>query len=282
MRVAFCGTGHMGAPMAERLLDAGHALTVWNRTPSRAAPLLDRGARWAPTPAEAARGAEAVVTMLADASAVRTVVLGPDGLVHGLRPGAVLIEMSTIGPAAVRALAERLPEGVELLDAPVKGGPSRAAQGKLRILVGGPESAFARVRDLLRCMGEPRLLGPLGTGAAAKVLNNFAVIVLVSVLGEAMTLADALGIDEAMALEILRGTPLASTVERQWDRAVGRAAPSFRMALAAKDLALALAALESTSAGDLGRASMARLERGLADGMGDEDLAAVIRAIRGR
>lgn len=129
-KLAFCGLGQMGAPMAARLVDAGHDVTVWNRTPARAEPLRERGARVAATPAGAARGAEAAITMLADPAALEAVVLGPDGLAQGLGPGSALIEMSTVGPTAIRQLAERLPEGVDLIDAPVRGSVDAATGGR--------------------------------------------------------------------------------------------------------------------------------------------------------
>jgi 3-hydroxyisobutyrate dehydrogenase-like beta-hydroxyacid dehydrogenase len=219
--------------------------------------------------------------MLADAPAVEAVVFGPDGLATGMEPGSVLVEMSTIGPEAVHAIAERLPEGVELVDAPVKGGPARAEKGELKILVGGSDGAVDRASPVLCAMGSPVPLGPLGTGAAAKVLNNFAVIVLVSALGEAMALADALELREDLALEILGGTPLAPTIDRQWERVTEQRGPSFRLGLAAKDLAIGVDALRTAGIEPgLGRTALARLRRAADSGMAALDLATVVRAIR--
>jgi 3-hydroxyisobutyrate dehydrogenase-like beta-hydroxyacid dehydrogenase len=183
VRLAFCGLGNMGLPMARRLLDAGHDVTVWNRTAGRADTLRERGAKVAATPREAATGADGLLTMLADGTALEAVLFGPGGAAEGLGRGTAVIDMSTVGPETIRSVAPRLPPGVDLLDAPVKGGPARAAAGELRILVGGSEEAFRRWEPVLSALGTPRRLGPLGTGAAAKVLNNFAVVSLVSVLG---------------------------------------------------------------------------------------------------
>jgi 3-hydroxyisobutyrate dehydrogenase len=280
MRVAFCGLGGMGRPMARRLLDDGIELTVWNRSPGPAEELERLGASVAAAPSAAADGAAIAITMLADDDAVQQVVAGPDGLFEGARPGTVVVDMSTVSPETSRSLSERAPTGVDVLDAPVKGGPARAADGELKILVGGPEQAFERAGPILSLLGSPRRLGPNGAGAAAKVLNNYAVITLVSLLGEALALADALGIDRDAALEILGGTPLAKTVEHQWPRASGAAPASFPMRLAAKDLRLAVDA--GRRAGrrlPLAEEAESRLDRALEAGLGDEDQARVVSVV---
>lgn len=283
MRIAFCGLGNMGARMAGRLLDTGHELAVWNRTAERAAALGDRGAVVASTPADAARRADVTITMLADVAAVEAVLFGENGVAAAARKGSAIIDMSTIGPHGTRSLAARMPGGVDFLDAPVKGGPARAADGYLKILVGASDVAYERWNRLLSVLGEPRHVGPVGTGAAAKVLNNYAVITLVSVLGEAMGLADALGLEEVLALEVLEGTPLHATVEHQWPRATGEAAASFRMRLAAKDLELAVGAATDAGRGvELGAEAARRLREAIDLGEGDKDQAAVIPVIRAR
>lgn len=281
MKVAFCGLGNMGTPMAGQLAEAGHDLTVWNRNPDRTGEFGARGATVAPTPAAAAASADVVITMLADGPAVEAVLFGADGVAEGLRPGAVLVDMSTVAPDTARSIASRIPDGVGVLEAPVKGGPARAAEGRLKILVGGEEATFEHVRSVLSAMGEPRHVGRTGSAAAAKVLNNYAVIVLVSVLGEALMLADALEMDGSAALGVLEGTPLEATARHQWPRATGEAAPSFKMRLAAKDLDLAIDAAR-TAGVDLAIAehARARLERAMAQGMGEDDQAAVVRSMR--
>jgi 3-hydroxyisobutyrate dehydrogenase len=277
MRVAFCGLGGMGRPMATRLLDAGIELTVWNRSPGPAEELERLGASVAAAPSAAADGAAVAITMLADDAAVRQVVAGPDGLFEGATAGTVVVDMSTVSPETSRSLADLASEGVDVLDAPVKGGPAKAAAGELKILVGGPEEAFERAGPILSHLGSTRRLGPNGAGAAAKLLNNYAVITLVSVMGEALMLAEALGIERNAALEILGGTPLAKTVEDQWPRASGAAPASFPMRLAAKDLRLAVdAGRRDGRPLPLAEEAVARLDRALEAGLGDEDQARVV------
>src|SRR5437868_8987082 len=132
-KLAFCGTGQMGLPMATRLIAGGHDLTVWNRSAEKAKPLLDLGATPAESPAAAARDAEAAITMLADPEAVEEVVLGPGGIAEGLPEGATLIEMSTVGPDAVRELAMRVSPRLHVIDAPVLGSIAQAEKGELKI-----------------------------------------------------------------------------------------------------------------------------------------------------
>src|SRR5438105_2753360 len=171
-KLAFCGLGHMGAPMAARLVSAGHEVAVWNRSPEKVEPLAGLGARAAETPADAAAGAEAAITMLADPEALEEVVFGPGGLAEGLSPGSTLIDMSTVGPDAVRSVAERLGDAVEVLDAPVLGSIAAAESGSLKIFVGGSEEAFQRWSPVFEVLGTPFHLGPLGTGASMKLVAN--------------------------------------------------------------------------------------------------------------
>src|SRR5437016_587472 len=164
-QIGCCGLGRMGFPMASRLVQAGHEVSVWNRSKEKAEPLAERGAHVAATPREVAEGGDVVFTMLADVPAVKDVVLGADGLAQGMRDGATLVEMSTIGPDAVRELREALPAEVELVDAPVLGSVPQAENGELKIFVGGSEETFERIRDLFEVLGMPRLIGGLGDGA---------------------------------------------------------------------------------------------------------------------
>lgn len=167
LKIAFLGLGGMGTPMATRLLAAGHPLTVWNRTPAKAEALAARGAAVAATPADAVREADVVISMLADPAAVTAVV---DSAAPQLRPGAHWLEMSTIGPDAVRDLADRLPDGVTLLDAPVMGSVDKAAAGELGILVGGDADgveALRGVRGAARVLTAPTLLRGAGNCASA-------------------------------------------------------------------------------------------------------------------
>jgi 3-hydroxyisobutyrate dehydrogenase-like beta-hydroxyacid dehydrogenase len=166
-KLGFYGLGRMGVPMAARLLEAGHEVRVWNRSPGKAGSLVEAGATEAGSPAEAAAGADVVVTMLADPEAVQEVLAAAD-----LAAGTTLVEMSTIGPDAVRSLAAGLPDGVHMLDAPVLGSVPQATEGTLKIFVGGDAEVFERCRPVLEAMGRPRHLGPLGAGAAMKLVAN--------------------------------------------------------------------------------------------------------------
>ncbi|HVL07107.1 MAG TPA: NAD(P)-dependent oxidoreductase [Acidimicrobiales bacterium] len=277
--VAFFGLGRMGVPMAARLLDAGHDLRVWNRTPGRAGSLVDAGAVEAGSPAEAAAGAEVVVTMLADPAAVQEVVAAAD--VHA---GTTLVEMSTVGPEAVRSLAAGVPEGVDVLDAPVLGSIPQATEGTLKIFVGGDAGVFERRRPMLEAMGTPRHLGPLGAGAAMKLVANSTLGALMTGLAEALALADCLGLDQAAVLDILSESPIGTTAKGKRERIEsGVYEPNFTLRLAAKDMRLVTDAAEAAGV-ELRVAPAARswLERADEHGLGDLDYSAVIADVRGR
>ena len=279
MKISFCGLGRMGVPMAARLLDAGHELRVWNRTPGKAGALVDAGATVAASPAEAGAGAEIVVTMLADPAAVEEVVPAA-----GLRAGTTLIEMSTIGPDAVRSLAAHLPEGVEMLDAPVLGSIPQATQGTLKIFVGGDAEVFERCRPVLEAMGTPRHFGPLGAGAAMKLVANSTLGALMTGLAEALALADGLGLEEADVLDILSESPIGVTAKGKRPLIEsGVYTPNFTLSLAAKDLRRVMEAAEAAGV-ELRLAAAARswLERADEHGLGDLDYSAVIAEVRGR
>ena len=282
--IGFCGLGRMGAPMAARLLDAGHDVSVWNRTPQRAESLVQNGAVQAASPAEAASGAEIVVTMLADPRALEQVVFGPEGVAAGARPGTTVVEMSTIGVDAVRSLAARLPEGVDLVDAPVLGSVPQATEGTLKIFVGGDHSAFERCLPVLEAMGTPRHLGSLGAGAAMKLVANSTLGVLMCGLAEALALADTLGLEESAVLDVLAESPIGATVKSKRAKVEsGVYEANFTLALAAKDLGLVTSAAEAAGL-QLRLAPAARewLEVANAAGLGDLDYSAVIAQARGR
>lgn len=284
MRLAFCGLGLMGAPMARRLLEAGHELTVWNRTEAKAEPLAARGATVVATPAEAAAGAKGAITMLADPAAVEAVVLGEEGIAAGLPEGTALLEMSTIGPDAVRAIRERLPERLDLLDAPVLGSTPQAEEGSLQIFVGADEALFARWGPVLEAMGTPRRVGPLGAGAAMKLVVNSTLGALQSAVGEALALADALGLDEAATLDVLEGSAIGATVRSKRDKIASGSYPAnFTVALAEKDLRLVAETAEAHGAElRLSPAVRAWYREAIEAGFGELDYSAVIARIRGR
>jgi 3-hydroxyisobutyrate dehydrogenase-like beta-hydroxyacid dehydrogenase len=281
-RIAFCGLGQMGAPMATRLLDAGCDLVVWNRSPERAEPFTERGAELASSPAEAARDVEAVFTMLATPDAVEEVVLGKDGVAEGLAAPTALVDMSTIGREAVLRLAERLPDGVGLLDAPVLGSVPQAENGELKIFVGGDRDLFQRWQPLLETLGHPRYLGGLGSGAAMKLVTNWCLGVLMVGLGEALAFADALDLPQADVLDVLAESPIGASVRSkrsniesdEWN-------PRFKLSLAAKDVRLVRQAADQAGLRlALADGILARLEAAEAAGKGDSDYSVVIEDIR--
>jgi 3-hydroxyisobutyrate dehydrogenase-like beta-hydroxyacid dehydrogenase len=234
--IAFLGLGRMGGRMAPRLLEAGHELVVWNRTAEKRDPLVGAGAKPAESPADAARGAEIVITMLADSAALRAVTEGPNGIAAAVDDGSTCIEMSTVGPSAIAWLRSALPHGAGLLDAPVLGSLAEAESGSLHIFVGGPPELADRWIPLLSTMGEPIRVGPLGSGAGAKLVANSTLLGVLGVLGEALALADGLGLSRDVAFEVLARTPLAAQAERRRPALEsGDFPPRFSMSLARKD-----------------------------------------------
>ncbi|MGH9223262.1 MAG: NAD(P)-dependent oxidoreductase, partial [Acidimicrobiales bacterium] len=246
-RVAFCGLGQMGAPMAARLVDVSD-LAVWNRTAERAALLVEQGARPAATPAEAAEGAGVVFTMLSNPDAVEEVVFGDHGVAAALGNGATLVEMSTIGPAAVARIRDRLPPAAHLVDAPVLGSVPQATSGELKVFAGGEAADIDRVRPVLERLGTIRHVGALGAGAAMKLVANAILGVLMTGLGEALTLADALGLDQHDVLDVLSESPIGVTTRsKRANIESGTWPANFKLSLAAKDLGLVMDA--ATAAG---------------------------------
>ncbi|MFH8730001.1 NAD(P)-dependent oxidoreductase [Streptomyces sp. NPDC017964] len=267
-KIAFLGLGHMGAPMARHLLDAGHPLTVWNRTPAKAAPLVERGAVLAGTPADAVRDADVVITMLATPDAVSEVA---DAIVPELRPGTYWAEMSTIGPDAVRQLAARLGDGVTLVDAPVMGSTDKAEAGELGILAGGDAD---RIEGVLADLGTVTRTGAPGSGAALKLVVNTAVIGGVGLVAEAMALADALGLPEDVAKGALAEGPLGGAVARAFAQGV-----HFGSDLAVKDIALATETTELPAM----EAVLGHFKQAAADpSLVHEDIARAVTRIRER
>lgn len=276
--VAFLGLGAMGVPMARRLVDAGHGLRLWNRTPGRDEGLVALGAHRATTPA---RGAEVVITMLADPPALEHVLFGPDGLSQTIAPGASLIDMSTVGPTAIRAAAARL-WPVAVLDAPVLGSVPHAQAGTLAILVGGEQDVLDRCADVLAAMGTVRHVGPPGAGAMVKLANNAAGMSTMVCLGEVLALTDLAGLDPETVLDAIGMGPLGSFVDRWRDKVTSRVSGvDFRLALARKDLALALE--EGQAAGlrlTLSKAAAVRCDEAIAAGRAEQDNSAVVAYIR--
>ena len=248
MRVGVIGLGIMGAPFARNLLRAGHALTVHTRTRARAAELLAGGAAWADSPAAVAAAVDAVVTMLPDTPDVEAVIAGPGGVLAGAHAGLLAIDMSTIDPAAARALAERAAAAaVALLDAPVSGGEQGAIAGTLSIMVGGDAAAFERAAPLFAALGKriTHMGGP-GQGQMTKLVNQVIGSGTLAAVAEGVLLAAEAGLDPAAMVTALGGGAAASWMLAEQAPRMQRRdfAPGFMVRLQQKDLRLALASAE--------------------------------------
>jgi 3-hydroxyisobutyrate dehydrogenase-like beta-hydroxyacid dehydrogenase len=280
--VAVVGLGRMGSRIARRLLDAGYSVIVWNRTPAKAEELAAHGAEQVAMPVDAARRADAVVTMLADAAALQAVTEGTDGIAAGVDDTTTVIEMSTVGPPAISRLAATLPAG-RLLDAPVLGSLPEAEAGKLRIFVGGPDELVEEWTPLLSALGSPLHVGPLGAGAAAKLVANTTLLGTLGVLGEALALADGLGLSRDTAFEILASTPLAAQAERRRPSLESGDYPArFSLSLARKDGDLIAEAAAAAGVNlRLAQAVRSWLREADEAGLGDSDYSAVLARIAG-
>jgi 3-hydroxyisobutyrate dehydrogenase len=280
--IAVLGTGRMGAPIARNLLAAGFGVAVWNRTPGRAVELVDAGARLAVSPADAARAADVVLTMVADGDAVAQAMTGPGGALSTSRPGSVWIQMATVGVDwTERFSALAGDHGVELVDAPVSGSDGPARDAQLVVLASGPDAVQPRVQPLFDAIARRTLwLGPAGNGTRLKLVLNTWLASLTEAMAETLALTGALGLEQELFLQALAGGPL----EAPYATSKGRAmlarefVPGFALRLALKDAHLALAAgrehgLELPLTETLAR----RWEPAIA-AHGDDDIAAVIDA----
>ena len=283
--VALLGLGTMGAGMAGNLLKAGFPLTVYNRTASKAAPLAEAGARVAATPAEAAKGAQVIVSMLADDPASREAWLGEGGALAAAEPGAVLVEASTVSPAWIAELgAAAMARGLELLDAPVTGSRPQAAAAQLTFLVGGSAEALATATPALKAMSKDIIhLGPLGSGAKMKLVNNFLCGVQAASLAEGLAWLERSGLDTEQAVTFLKsaapGSPLLGGLSARMmsrDYTV-----NFLLRLMSKDLQYAHDAAAEAGV-NLTTAANARVlfEKAAAQGHAEQDMAAVVEPIR--
>lgn len=281
--VAVIGLGAMGSRFARRFLAAGHEVIVWNRTPEKATELVELGAVSAGNPADAARRAEALITIVADPSALRAVTEGPDGIAAGADGSTTVIEMSTVGPEAVRWLASALPSETGLLDAPVLGSLSEAEEGTLEVFVGGPVRLAERWTPLLFALGSPIHVGPLGSGASAKLVANATLVGTIALLGEVVALADGLGLSRNVTFDVLAATPLAGPAERRRPSIEGGEYPlRFALALAKKDAQLITdAAREAGVDVRVLEAVRTWLAEAQAAGLGERDYSTVLAKVIG-
>jgi 3-hydroxyisobutyrate dehydrogenase-like beta-hydroxyacid dehydrogenase len=279
--VTVLGLGAMGHAMAARLLQAGHDLRVWNRTPGRDEDLVAAGAARAATPADAVRDVEVAITMLTDPPALEEVLFGTDGAASAFPRTATLIEMSTVGPTAIASVVDRLTP-VSVLDAPVLGSVPSVEAGRLVILAAGDREVFDRHTELLAVLGTPLYVGPSGSGALLKLINNAASIATLVTLGELLALTDRAGIEINAVLDSLKAGPLASLIDRWRGRLEGKDEASyFRLALARKDLALVFDEAERSEVElTVPQAAAARCDEAIEDGIADQDFGAIVGFLR--
>ena len=249
-KVGFIGLGRMGHGMAGRYLDAGFTVAVWNRSKAKAEDLIARGARWASSPADAADGADAVVTMVADDEASRAVWLGKDGAAATMKPGSLAIECSTVSHQHALDMARELRgRGFTYIDCPVTGLPQAAAAGKLTLLVGADAADLDSAKPYLAPIGDViRHFGAVGTGTVFKLINNLMGAVQIASLAEGVAMAEQAGLDMNLVAEALATGAVASPqVIRHSKRMVARdfSGASFTSALRHKDAAYAVRLAES-------------------------------------
>jgi 3-hydroxyisobutyrate dehydrogenase-like beta-hydroxyacid dehydrogenase len=214
MNIGFVGLGAMGSGIVPRLMAAGHAVTGWNRSKEKAESLIKAGMRFAATPRAAAADADIVFSIVTDAAAVRSVALGTEGIIAGLRQGGIYIDMSTIAPDASRAIsAEFAKQGLVMLDAPISGSPVTLAQGNASLMVGGDKGAFERVEPVLRAIG-PKVthIGANGLAVQMKIAVNLLLMVEVIAFGEAVALAEKGGVGREIAVDAILKSVAASPV----------------------------------------------------------------------
>jgi 3-hydroxyisobutyrate dehydrogenase-like beta-hydroxyacid dehydrogenase len=286
-RVAFLGLGIMGSRMAANLVRAGFEVTVWNRTAAKAEAFgAEHGTPTAATPAQAAAEADFVVTMVVDAPQVESVLLGADGVAGAATPGTLLIDCSTIGPAATRRLGQELaPHELTLIDAPVTGSSPKAQDGTLTFMVGAQDDEFARIRPLLEAMGEVIVhAGPRGHGQMVKVINNAVAAANASVLGQALLVGAKAGVDLDALVEVMGSGSggsamlnLKATPMREHDYAT-----LFKLEHMLKDVRLCLEEGQTLVVPFPAAAEVREvLTAGLGRRLGEADFAALIEVLEG-
>jgi 3-hydroxyisobutyrate dehydrogenase len=278
--ISLLGLGAMGARMAANLLKADHALTVWNRNPKAAAPLVRLGAKQASTPRQAAAGADFVFAMLRDDEASRDVWLSPHhGALEGLKEGAVAIESSTLTPGWIRELGSAVADrGGNLLEAPVAGSRPQAEAAQLVYFIGGHSEILEQVRPLLMAMGSTiSHVGPLGSGALVKLSTNALLGVQVTVLAELIGLLKRSGVDASSAMKAIGGTAAWSPAANNLSGSMlaGNFSPQFPIELIEKDFGYAVDAAGSPEAAPTIAAARSVFQMAIAKGFGSENMTGV-------
>lgn len=284
MTLGFIGLGAMGRPMALNLMKHGHAMAVYGRRSASVEPLVAAGARACASPRDVAANAEVIFTMVTTSRDVEEVVLGPDGVAAGARAGSIVVDMETISPEIVRHVAARLAErGIEMLDAPVSGGPAGASSATLSIMVGGKSDVLDKVRPLFDCLGTTIVhVGGTGAGQTAKACNQLALLVAAEGVAEALNLATASGIDPAKVRHVMMGGLAASRVlDLFGKRMVERDfAAGIEARLYHKDLGIVLDLAHGLNQSlPAGAVVMQHVNAMMESGAGENDLSAIVRVI---
>lgn len=285
MKVAFIGLGTMGIGMSLNILKAGHEVTVHNRTRQKEEAVAKEGAKRADSPRQAAEGAEIIITMVSDTPDVEAVIMGEDGVIQGAPQGAIVIDMSTISPAATRQMAAELgKKGIKMLDAPVSGGPEGAQNGTLAIMVGGDPADFEKASPILEIMGKTVThVGPIGAGQITKAINQILISGTYLTVAEGLTLGMKAGLDMEKVIQAISGGAASSWVlHNRGINVVNNTYPlGFRVRLHHKDLKIALDTARELEVMLPATALVAQIENGLiARGHGDDDVSAIGRSIR--
>jgi 2-hydroxy-3-oxopropionate reductase len=282
MKIGFIGLGIMGKPMCKNLLKAGYDLVVCSRTAASVDELVAAGAKSAPTPRDVAAQVDVVITMLPNSPEVKQVVLGPNGVIEGARPGCIVADMSSIAPLASREIAALLAKkGIEMLDAPVSGGQPKAIEGTLSVMVGGKQEIFDRCVPVFKAMAASVVrVGDIGAGNITKLANQVVVALNIAAVSEAMVLAAKAGVKPELVYQAIRGGLAGSTVmdakvPLMLDRKFN---PGFRINLHIKDLANALDTSHEVGAPLPLTASVMEIMQALkVDELGDSDHGALVR-----
>ncbi len=285
MKIAFIGMGTMGAPMALNILKAGYDVVVYNRHRDKEKTVAEAGAARAASPAEAAAGADVVITCVSDTPDVRAILLGNNGVIEGAKEGTVVVDMSTISPSATREMADTLAKKrIRMIDAPVSGGSEGAQKGTLAIMIGGDPDDVEKVRPVLEAMGKTIThVGPIGSGQITKAINQVVIAATYLGVAEGMTLGMKAGLDMEKVVAAIAGGAAGSWVlDNRAAFMVKNDYPlGFRVRLHAKDLKIALEAARELGVTLPVSAQVEQIESGLIGrGFGDEDVSAMARSIR--
>lgn len=285
MKVAFIGMGTMGVPMALNIMNAGNQVIVHNRTREREEPLAEKGAGRAASPAEAAGDADVVITCLSDTPDVEAIILGDNGVIHGAKPGTIVIDMSTISPSATKRMAEKLSErNISMIDAPVSGGSEGAEKGTLSIMVGGETDDVDKTRPILEAMGKTIThVGPIGSGQLTKAINQVIIAGTYWGVAEGLGLGMKAGLNMEKVIQAVGGGAAGSwALTNRSANMIDNSYPlGFRVKLHRKDLIIALEVARELGVTLPVAAFVEQVETGLISrGHEDEDISAIARTVR--